>query len=82
MKLWQTEGEYTTCDSLLWNSGGEWPGTSLFEIAYSGIPWEKLVMGKPADAASATDGFMLTSKLATCIQEARKIGWSEFGSSF
>lgn len=39
-------------------------------------------MGKPADAASATDGFMLTSKLATCIQEARKIGWSEFGSSF
>ncbi|KAF9047087.1 glycoside hydrolase [Hymenopellis radicata] len=68
--------EYTTCDNLLWQSSSTWPGTSLFEIAYSGIPWEKLVIGKPANSGSASSGYMSTATLASCVQQARDVGWN------
>ncbi|KAG5220861.1 glycoside hydrolase [Salix suchowensis] len=47
----------------------------LFQIASSGIPFSKLVIGKPATSDDASNGFMSTSELATCVQEAKRLGW-------
>ncbi|ESK96512.1 glycoside hydrolase family 18 protein [Moniliophthora roreri MCA 2997] len=68
--------EYTTCDGLLTESSSTWPHSSLFEIADSGVPLNKLVIGKPATQGSAANGFMSTSLLATCLDSAKAKGWS------
>lgn len=39
---------YTDCNGLLTESGGAFPGTSLFELIAAGLPQEKLLIGKPA----------------------------------
>ncbi|GJJ10262.1 hypothetical protein Clacol_004488 [Clathrus columnatus] len=39
--------EYTTCDSLVTQSGGVFPNTSIKEIMAAGVPQQKLVIGKP-----------------------------------
>jgi len=44
---------YTTCETLITESGGDFPGTSLMEIVNSGIPQEKVVLGKPGTAVDA-----------------------------
>ncbi|KAF8576290.1 glycoside hydrolase family 18 protein [Ramaria rubella] len=44
---------YTTCETLISSSGDPFPGTSLLEIAASGVPQEKLVLGKPGTAEDA-----------------------------
>ncbi|EEB90369.1 hypothetical protein MPER_11432, partial [Moniliophthora perniciosa FA553] len=73
-----TEGtmEYTTCNGLLIESFSTWPHSSLFEIADSGVPLDKLVIGKPATQGDAANGFMSTSLLATCLESAKAKGWS------
>ncbi|KAG1856974.1 glycoside hydrolase family 18 protein [Suillus subalutaceus] len=68
--------EYTTCDGLLYNSSTTWPQTALFQIADSGISLDKLVIGKPATAAQATNGYMDPSLLASCVSEAYAAGWN------
>jgi hypothetical protein len=65
-----------TCDGLL-NKANQYPGSAVFEIAASGVAMEKLVIGKPATPASARD-FMDPSTFATCLQQAKAKGWSEF----
>ncbi|KAH9852021.1 glycoside hydrolase [Lenzites betulinus] len=68
--------EYTTCDSLLNTAGGDWPGSSLFEIAASGIDLNKLVIGKPGlSAGDANNGFIDPTTLAGCVQQAKAKGW-------
>jgi hypothetical protein len=47
----------------------------LFEIAASGVPLDKLVIGKPASVADANNGFMPTDLLAQCVAEANVMGW-------
>lgn len=37
-------------------SGTPWPGSSLKELNAFGIPWEKLVLGKPIDPTAANNG--------------------------
>ena len=50
---------------------------ALKTIADAGVSLNKLVIGKPAAAADATNGFMDTSTLATCVAEAQTKGWSK-----
>jgi hypothetical protein len=78
--LYQTEGtsEYTTCAGLLTTSSSTWPQSALFQIANSGVPLSKLVIGKPGIASDASNGFISTSILAGCVEQAKNQGWSEF----
>ncbi|KAF9266951.1 glycoside hydrolase [Marasmius fiardii PR-910] len=71
----QGTSEYTTCDGLLTKSSATWPHSSLFEIAQH-VPLSKLVIGKPATQGDASNGFMTTSLLASCLQQAKGKGWS------
>ncbi|KAG6891587.1 hypothetical protein C0992_002625 [Termitomyces sp. T32_za158] len=41
----------------------------------------KLVIGKPATASDASNGFMSTSTLASCLQTAKAQGWSKSSSN-
>ncbi|KAI0355588.1 glycoside hydrolase [Trametes cingulata] len=67
---------YTTCYSLLTSSGGDWPGSSLMEIANAGVPSSKLVIGKTATAADGATGFMDPQALGVCVAQAEKLGWN------
>ncbi|KAK0446752.1 glycoside hydrolase family 18 protein [Armillaria borealis] len=69
-----------TCAGLLTTSSSTWPNTALFQIANSGVPLAKLVIGKPATASDASSGYMTTSTLATCIQTAKNQGWTKRGT--
>ncbi|KAI1792571.1 chitinase [Ganoderma leucocontextum] len=66
---------YSDCESLITKSGGTWPGSSLFEIPKHGIPLNKLVIGKPATSADASNGYMSPAQLGTCVKQAHAKGW-------
>lgn len=68
--------EYTTCANLLTASSDTWPNTALFQIAASGVPLSKLVIGKPATTSAASNGFMAPATLASCLATAKKLGWN------
>ena len=70
------QGLYGDCAGLLTSSGGAFPGSSLFEIPKNGIPLDKLVIGKPATAADASNGFIAPATLGTCVKEAKAKGWN------
>ena len=73
----QGDGVYTDCNSLLNDSGSGWPSTSVFEInSYTGIPLDKIVIGKPLDSGAADNGYMSPSDLATCVAQAEASGWN------
>ncbi|KAG7445582.1 glycoside hydrolase family 18 protein [Guyanagaster necrorhizus] len=67
--------EYTDCDGLLTASSSTWPETALFQIANNSVDLSKLVIGKPATSSDATNGYMDTSTLATCLETAKNDGW-------
>lgn len=68
---------YNNCDSLIFSSGGWFPSTSVFEInSYSSVPLNKIVIGKPLDAASAANGYMSAETLNSCVKQATKNGWN------
>lgn len=69
--------EYTTCSGLLTTSGGSYPNSAVFQIAASGVPLNKIVIGKPATAADANNGYIAPATLATCVEQAKSQGWSE-----
>ncbi|KAG2136264.1 glycoside hydrolase family 18 protein [Suillus cothurnatus] len=71
----QGTSEYTTCSGLLTKSSSTWPDTSVFQIAAAGVTLDKLVIGKPATSADASNGYMSTSLLAQCVDKAHKEGW-------
>ena len=70
------QGLYGDCTGLLTKSGGAFPGSSLFEIPKNGIPLNKLVIGKPATAADASNGFMDPATLGSCVKQAKAKGWN------
>jgi len=72
----QGSTEYTTCTGLLTKSSEVWPKTSLFEIAASGVPQNKLLIGKPATNSDASNGYIPPSTLASCVQQAKNKGWN------
>lgn len=68
---------YATCQSLLHSSGKTCPGSSLFEIhKEQHVPLSKLVVGKPATQADASNGWMDPSVLGKCLAQARQSGWN------
>ncbi|THH07633.1 hypothetical protein EW145_g3238 [Phellinidium pouzarii] len=71
----QGTSEYTTCSGLLTASSSTWPESALFQIAASGVSLDKLVIGKPATASDASNGFISPSTLATCLSQAKSQGW-------
>ncbi|KAG9316110.1 glycoside hydrolase family 18 protein [Chiua virens] len=76
---WVSKGttEYTTCEGLLYTSSSTWPESSIFQISANGVTLDKLVIGKPATATDANNGFMNTTLLASCAAEAYAGGWGE-----
>ncbi|KAG1869307.1 glycoside hydrolase family 18 protein [Suillus tomentosus] len=68
--------EYTTCNGLLYSSSTLWPESALFQIADSGVPLDKLVIGKPATAAQASNGYVDPTLLASCVSSAYASGWN------
>jgi hypothetical protein len=72
--------DYSTCQTLVTKSR-DFPGTSVVELMNNGIPANKIIIGKPATAKDADNGFMEASELAKCGQLAQNHGWSEFNSS-
>lgn len=64
---------------LLTVSSSAWPQTSLFEIAASGVPADKLVIGKPASPSDASNGYVDPATLATCFAQAKEKGWKAGG---
>ncbi|KAF5361886.1 hypothetical protein D9756_002352 [Leucocoprinus leucothites] len=72
----QGVSEYTTCDNLLNTSSNTWPQSALFQIGNNGVPLNKLVIGKPGTSGDAGSGFMSTSVLASCVQQAKNKGWN------
>ncbi|KAI0272598.1 glycoside hydrolase family 18 protein [Gloeopeniophorella convolvens] len=67
---------YTTCTNLLTQSGGAYPGSSVFEIAANGVPLNKIVIGKPGNSGDADSGYMSPSTLAGCLSTAKSQGWN------
>ncbi|KAG2113001.1 glycoside hydrolase family 18 protein [Suillus discolor] len=67
--------EYTTCTGLITESAAPWPNTSVFQIAAAGVSLDKVVIGKPATTADATNGYMNTTVLAQCVEMAYEQGW-------
>ncbi|KAG1746540.1 glycoside hydrolase family 18 protein [Suillus paluster] len=67
--------EYTTCSGLITTSSTTWPNTALFQIAAAGVTLDKLVIGKPATTVDATNGYINTTLLAQCVDEAYQQGW-------
>ncbi|PIL36453.1 hypothetical protein GSI_00142 [Ganoderma sinense ZZ0214-1] len=70
------QGLYGDCTGLLTKSGGAFPGSSLFEIPKHGIPLSKLVIGKPATSADASNGYMSPATLGSCVKKAKAKGWN------
>ncbi|KAM5530323.1 hypothetical protein V8D89_008970 [Ganoderma adspersum] len=64
---------YEDCDTLFRSAGG----SSVFEIRASGIPAEKIVIGKPGNVQDTTNGgFMEPAALGTCVSQAVAGGWN------
>ncbi|KAJ6581464.1 hypothetical protein B0H19DRAFT_930106, partial [Mycena capillaripes] len=59
------------CANLLTTSSNTWPKSALLQILASGVHLSKLVIGKPATIDAASNGFIATSTLATCIAQAK-----------
>ncbi|KLO18266.1 glycoside hydrolase [Schizopora paradoxa] len=72
----QGNDAYNTCENLLTTSTSDFPKTSIFEIAKSGVSLNKLVIGKPCKASDADNGFMAPNTLGECISQAKAKGWS------
>ncbi|KZV72254.1 carbohydrate-binding module family 5 protein [Peniophora sp. CONT] len=73
----QGQSQYTDCTGLLTASGGQYPGSSLFEISANGVDQNKLVIGKPALTGDApSGGYISASTLATCVATAHAKGWN------
>ena len=47
----------------------------MFQIAANGVDLDKLVIGKPATASDASNGFIDPETLAGCVAQAKDQGW-------
>lgn len=72
---------YTDCEGLLTKSGSSFPNTAVMQLADAGVDLNKIVIGKPGIASDASDGFLSTSTLASCVKQAQAKGWNAGGTS-
>ncbi|KAF8735396.1 hypothetical protein AX14_002147 [Amanita brunnescens Koide BX004] len=68
--------EYITCHELLTASSETWPNTAVFQIAASGVSMSKIVIGKPATVADASNGYMDPMTMASCLSQAKDQKWA------
>lgn len=71
------QDDYADCHTLLLESKGEWPNTALLQLntVYS-IPFDKMIVGKPARKQDADNGYIDPHKLAVCLANfAVPAGW-------
>ncbi|WOO79951.1 Endochitinase 4 [Vanrija pseudolonga] len=69
---------FTDCTSLITDSGStQWPGVAIQQLhEQQGIPYDKLVLGKPiSTAAQNNGGYMDPSALAQCVAQGKALGW-------
>lgn len=62
--------------TLVTDSGSEWPSTSVFEInSYTGVPLDKIVIGKPQSVNSASNGcvFSMLQEPVYCFDDTKGI---------
>jgi len=78
VQFYNQGSDYISCPSLLTRSLAHgFFNTSLFEIhQVSGVPLNKLVIGKPAVPGDALNGFMDLTVMSTCLQLAKTAGWN------
>ncbi|WOO76900.1 uncharacterized protein LOC62_01G000513 [Vanrija pseudolonga] len=78
LQFYNQNNYYTSCDQLVKDSTATgYPGTSLAQLqSMSGVPYDKLVLGKPIDKAAADGGYMTPSALGTCVAQAKQMGWN------
>lgn len=70
-------GLFTASGPSCTTPGAYYPFTSVKEIADSGIPLSKIVVGKPVDENAAGSGYVDPSTLHTWFQSSGKaIGWN------
>lgn len=71
------QDSYTTKNGQLYDGGNIFPGSSLFEIINNqGFPAEKMVVGKPAQADDASNGYIAPKTLGNILLEAKNKGWT------
>lgn len=56
------------------DSGSTYPGTAVKQLNAMGIPWEKLVIGKPMASGEAETGYIEPATLANCISQVKELG--------
>lgn len=61
---------YTTCENLITKMNDDNP--ALMEIVANGVPIEKLVVGKPAVADDASNGYISPTELGKCLAQAKQ----------
>lgn len=81
IQYYNQDNMYASCSNMIISSPQPYPHTAVKEInTQSGIPLEKLVIGKPAVAIDANGGgqdFMSKSAIASCLKRAKEeIGWN------
>lgn len=64
----QGKGYYENAQTLFNVSGGWCPQTSINEIIASGVPKEKVVLGKPVTTKNAHSGWMSSTDLNNAIK--------------
>jgi len=68
--------DYTTIFTNGNSNGCGFPGTSIEEIKNEGIPYSKLVVGKPVHSGDAGDGYVSASTLKSYFSQAKsQLGW-------
>jgi len=68
---------YTDYNGLFISSCSVFPGTSVTEIQKSGIPLNKIVVGKPVTASSASNGWVAPATLGGWFKTAKSsLGWN------
>jgi hypothetical protein len=77
-KYYNQDKLYNNCTTMLNLSAYPYPHTSIFEIhSRTGIPLNKLVIGKPASRRdTASGGYMSSEELGRCLKSAKDLGWN------
>jgi len=75
VQYYSQKTEYTDCVTLFTKSSSAWPQTSVFEMVASGIPIEKIVVGKPGTPHDESEGYMDPADIGKCVTQAASQGF-------
>lgn len=76
-------GTYDDCTHLLFHSNiSAFQETSVFEIASTGVPLDKILIAKPGWPVDAGSGYVPPEKLSYCLHLAKSKGWKAGAASW